>query len=880
MERNADQVTAAIADARSAADAAGFGDRDARGDDLDVDPADRPKVSYAFDLDGLTNAPDVADIEIALEAVPGVRARIVYPKATAWITAPDTVDPDELVGIIAGFGVTAVLTDLSLRRRILRAMPGEGLAQRTDRRERRSRRGMSWKVRRHLEEEARQLEKARNAGFLNEDPERIREPEHATPDDVLFTARELLTPTRLVVALLLSIPVLILAYVPDQQFDGWQWASLALAAPVVTWCAWPFHRALVGGLRRGLTALDGASSVAIIASVIWSLVMLLLTPAGDLDWRSYPEWFAFHHSRITDGELFLDVACGMTVLLLAGRLLTMRTRVSLLDEVEARRPGPHHPVLVVPKGRGPGTGTGTGAGSAPTDERIPLQEVNVGDDVVITAGEIIPVDGMVVGGSCTVERSMIATSEDEHEAVKVNSYVYAGTRNLDGRIKVRVVYTGHRTRLAAIQQWVAGANRKQNQSTLLSTRTASLLIPAALGVAAIDFALWVLIAGNFNAAFATALAVLASVAPVAIALSPALAIRHGVEAAARNGVLFRDGATIRRTETVDAVVFNRVGTLAETDMAVETITADRGENPELVLRVAGALALESDHPVSRALVRAAREARDAGAGGEEIPHWIDVTHAEMDAEGGFSGLVDLPMKDTDGSTHLTQVEARLWRPQNMSELHGRLAAAAVAGGTPLVVRWKGRDRGVITLHDTVKDDAQDAVTELGDLGVDTIMLSRDTYPVARRFADRIGIDQVLAGIAPAKKPQSVRALHTRGSTVAMVGDVSVTDTLRVADVGILMGTDDQVDRAAQSGHEDVDVIVLRPDVSAVPQLIWHARRVCRIIDHNIIFAWTYNGLALVASVAGILHPMAATVLMLGSSLLIEARSNSARNFPR
>ncbi|WIM73119.1 hypothetical protein QP028_05660 [Corynebacterium suedekumii] len=139
MERNADQVTAAIAEARSAADAAGFGDRDARGDDPDIDPADRPKVSYGFELEGLTNAPDVADMEIALEAVPGVRARIVYPKATAWITAPDTVDPDVLVEIIAGFGITAVLTDLSLRRRVLRAMPGEGLAQRSDRRDRRER---------------------------------------------------------------------------------------------------------------------------------------------------------------------------------------------------------------------------------------------------------------------------------------------------------------------------------------------------------------------------------------------------------------------------------------------------------------------------------------------------------------------------------------------------------------------------------------------------------------------------------------------------------------------------------------------------------------------------------------------------------------------
>jgi len=373
------------------------------------------------------------------------------------------------------------------------------------------------------------------------------------------------------------------------------------------------------------------------------------------------------------------------------------------------------------------------------------------------------------------------------------------------------------------------------------------------------------------------------VAPVALALSPALAIRHGIEAAARNGILFGDGATVRRAEMIDTVIFNRVGTLAENDMHVESVTAAHGENPELVLRVAGALALESDHPVSRALVKAAREARDTGAGGDDVPHWIEVSHAEDDGQGSFRGLVDLPIRGADDTVTTTQVEAILWRPRTMSDLHGRLAAAVVSGGTPIVVRWKGKDRGVISLHDNVKPDAEVAVEQLEQLGIETVMLSRDTYPVARRYADRIGISQVLAGIAPARKPHTVRAVHTQGATVAMVGDVSVMSSLRVADVGILMGdtdTSDAVDHITHAGHPDVDVIILRQDVSAIPQLIAQSRRVCRIIDTNIIFAWTYNGIALLASVAGVLHPMAATVLMLGSSLFIEARSNSARAFRR
>ncbi len=867
MDRN-DQVTSALEEARAAARAVGI--------DVDTGPLqvddDRPKVSYAFELEGLTDAPDVADIEVALEEIPGVRARVVFPKATVWITAPDTVDPDDLAAVIACFGVRATLTDSSLRRRIMRPDPVE----RTRPKVRASR--LPWKYRRHLQDEERNLERARRSGFLLEQEERERL-EAAQPRDLLFTARDLLTPTRFIVSLILAVPVLFMSHLQPLQFDGWQWLSLGLALPVVTWGAWPFHRAMVGGARRGLTALDAASSVAVIAATIWSIVMLLFTPAGDLGWNSTPHWFAFQQQRIVDGELFLDVACGMTVLLLAGRLLTMRTRVSLLEEVDSRRPGPQHMVLVAPKTRA----AGTPARSRAEEEWIPLQEVNVGDDIIILPGELIPVDGTVVGGSCTVNRGLINTGGRDNEQVKVNSYVHAGSRNLDGRIKVRVVHTGHRTRLAAIHRWVEEANIKQHRSTLLSTRTAAMLIPAALSLAALDFLLWVLIAGNFNAAFATSLAVLASVAPVALALSPALAIRHGIEAAARHGILIRDGATIRRMEMVDTVIFNRVGTLAENVMTVESVTAARGENPELILRVAGALALESDHPVSRALVKAAREARDTGAGGDDVPHWIEVAHAESDGAGTFRGLIELPVTAPDGTVTMTQVEASLWRPRTMSDLHGRLAAAVVSGGTPLVVRWKGRDRGVISLHDTVKDDAQEAVEQLEQQGIETVMLSRDTYPVARRYADRIGVSQVLAGIAPAKKPQTVRAVHTQGATVGMVGDVSVLSSLRVADVGILVGdgdAGDEVDQITHSGHPDVDVIVLRQDVSAIPELIAQSRRVCRIIDQNILFSWVYNGVALVASVAGVLHPMAATVLMLGSSLLIEARSNSARTFRR
>lgn len=860
IDSTSDRVAHSIDSAVEAARAAGIDMSPESPSSINLE--ERPKTSYTFELDGLPDAPDIGEIELALEKLPGVRARLVQPKKIAWVSAPDITDPSEIVKVIERFGVRATMTDASLRRRIAILRTGSAAATRRHNRGVKSAPGA---LRRHYADEAKALESARTAGFLN-DPANIarREP---VDQDVLFTSRDLITRTRLVVAFVLAVPVVLVSYFSELQFPGWQWVALAMSAPVVLWCALPFHRALVGGVRRGLTALDGASSLAILVAFVWSIVLLVATPAGDIGWVSEPKWFAFNHSRLSDGELFLDVACGMTVLLLAGRLWTMRSRTSLLEEMDSRRVDPATMVPVAGRNRSTGV---------VTEKMLPLAEVNTGDDIELHEGEIVPVDGTVIGGSCRLQPGLVDARESRD--IKVGSVVYSGARILKGNIKVRVERTGHRTRTAAIRRWVQDATERQNHATFLSTRTASWLIPAALVLAVVDFAAWVIITQNWNAAMATALAVLASVAPTALALSPALAVRLGIESAARNGIMVRDGSCLRALEKIDTVIFNRVGTLVQPEMHVETVTAERGENPDMVLRVAGALAMESDHPASQALVRAARAARDHDQGGSEIPHWIEVSHYEITPEGNFKARIEITAEE-HGEEVTQQVEAVLWRPNNLSSLRGRLATAATIGGTPIVVRWKGKDRGVITLYDPVKDDAVDAITRLEDMGLETVMLSRDTYPVSRRFADLLGISRVLAGIVHSEKPGAVRALHTQGATIALVGDHSVRHVLRVSDVGILMGAGDNLD-IERDVREDLSVVVVRDDVSAIPQLVELARRVCAIIDRNIIYSWIYNVVVMLIAVAGLLHPMAATVLMLGASVFVEARSHSAKRFPQ
>lgn len=867
-------VFEAITLARSAALKAGVGVNAERHTPEDAEEqAPARKVSLAFELENLEGAPSLIPIEKALEEIPGVAATIVYPSATAWISANEGEDPEGLIRVFERFGVSAHLTTSSLIRRSHRLAGDHSHQKRLEHsRSRGDSRRISPRVRQHARQEKTQVLRAREAGFLSRRRGSNPAGDIGATGDVLFTARALITPLRFWLSLPLALFVLVISSTPSLQFDYWQWVTAAMSLPVVTWGAWPFHRAAAGGVRRGLSALDATSSVAVLAAYAWSSAMLIFTPAGDPGWRSNLTWFAFNYGVHSESEVFFDVACGITVLLLGGRLLARRTaQSSLLAELERLQIDPQRPVTVVRKHK---------LTRKPAELQIPLQEVRVNDDVIVPPGSVIPVDGVIIGGGTRIAASIIMGHDQR--TVKVQDKVFAGVLNLEREIKVRAVRTGHRTRIAAVSRWVREATVKENRHNRAALRSAATLVPVALTLAVGDFILWALITGNVNAAFLTALSILAGVGPMSLALSTALATRNSVEAAARQGILVSSGETLRIIDDVDTVIFNRLGTLTDGVMNVETVTADKGEDPELVLRVAGALAMESDHPVSQALVRAAREARDTGAGGEDIPHWIEVGTVDITEEGSFHGTVEVPLRDSDGVIRLRAVEALLWRPSSMTEVRSqlspRLAAAAISGGAPLIVRWKGRDRGVITLHDQERFDAQDAITDLEDLGVETVMLSRDTYPVARRFADGLGITHVLAGIAPGKKPQAVRAIHTRGSTVAMVGDSSVLDTLRVADVGMLMDVDDPAEIRDDSDDPAADVILLRREVSSVPRLFLLARRYVRLMNGNIVLAWGYNVVTVLAAMAGVLHPMAATVLMLASTVVIEWRSGWARRF--
>ncbi|MGO1990686.1 MAG: heavy metal translocating P-type ATPase [Corynebacterium sp.] len=856
-----DEVSRAIAEARKAARAAGLAP-----DDPD-DPEDAEAfehslrqgrqgrqgrggmrlTSFTFHLEGLESAAHAGRVEGALNVLPGVQARVVYSTSMAWVTAPESLKPDVLRNVMTDAGVESWLTVASLRRR------AERLARP---------RPASFYAHRHRENRARMALEGESFHQLGQGRRR-----HQVGTEVLYTSRNLITGARLLVALLFGLPVVVLQLVPSWQFDHWQWLCLGLATPVVLWSAWPFHRAMLGGLRRGMPALDAASSAAILLAYLYSLVELFTGPAGDPGWRAGNILISWGYQ--TDA-LFFDVACGCTILLLFGRLASRRTRLRsllALNMLSVERGGD---VTVVRKSRG----------GQPTKSVIPATEIRVGDDVLVGTGQVIPCDGEVVGGRSVVDAGPFSGGRGD-VPVEVGATVFAGSTNSGDPLKVRVNRTGSRTRVAAVRRWIAAAEREENRLEQLATRTASLLVPWAAVIAVIAGIAWWTASSSMTAAVSTTLTVLVAVAPVALALSTTLALRLGLARAASDGMLLRDTGTVHRLAAVDTIIFNRAGTLTKGPMNVVGVTPAKGEVGELVLRVAGVLSLESPHGVSRAIVRADRESRDSGAGGADVPHWLEAGPVEVDGKGVFTATVDLPVADPQtGEKALRPVQAQLWRPRDLSELTDpTLANAVLSGGTPLVVSWRGRTRGVINVADAVKPDAESSVHWLEDAGVETYMLSRDTYPVARRMADSIGISKVLAGIIPSQKAPAVRNVHAHGATVAMVGDQDVLDCLEVADVGILMGSADRLDNIGGE-HGEVrgldsagsDVVIIRDDVSVVAESVNLARHVRATVDWNLWLAWGYNILALVLAVSGLLNPLLATALMLGSSLLIEWRS--------
>jgi Cu+-exporting ATPase len=652
---------------------------------------------------------------------------------------------------------------------------------------------------------------------------------------------------RLLVSALLTIPVVALAMVRPWQFDGWQWLSLALAVPVVSWGAWPFHRAAWIQARHGTATMDTLISLGVLASFAWSLYALVLGDAGEIGMQMPFAWAPGATAGST--EIYLEVATGVTTLILAGRFL---------EGLAARRSGSALRALLELGAKDVARIETTPDGTLET--RVPIDQLHVGDLFVVRPGEKVATDGQVVDGRSAVDLSLL-TGEPVPVDVGPGAAVTGGTLNTSGRLVVRAERIGSDTALSQIARLVEQAQGGKADVQRLADRVAAVFVPAVVGVALSTLAMWLLIGQDVEAAFSAAVAVLIIACPCALGLATPTAVLVGTGRGAQLGILVKGPVVLESARRVDTVVLDKTGTVTEGRMQVVDVVGAEPTTAGEVLRLAAAVEASSEHPLAHAIVA-------AGAAATRLPRADAFTSA-----GGFGVVADV-----EGTA--VAVGRRTWVVDTEGYADdARLTAAArrleATGRTVVWVGWDGRARGLVALADTVKPTSREAVDLLRGLGLRPVLLTGDNTSAATAVALAVGIDSddVIAEVTSAEKVAVIDRLQSEGSVVAMVGDgVNDAAALVQADLGIALGTGTDV--AIEAG----DVTLVRGDLRTAADAVALSRATLRTIRGNLFWAFAYNIAAIPLAALGLLNPMFAAAAMALSSLFVVSNSLRLRRF--
>ncbi|MEU0946876.1 heavy metal translocating P-type ATPase [Streptomyces canus] len=748
-------------------------------------PAPAPVSEVELSIGGMTCASCAARIEKKLNRMDGVTATVNFATEKAKIAYPDGTDVAELIATVEKTGYTA------------QEPPAPALQSR------------------------------------EEGEGRATAP---VADTELLSLRQ-----RLFVSLALSVPVIAMAMIPSLQFDNWQWLSLTLAAPVVVWGAFPFHKAAWTNARHGAATMDTLVSIGTLAALGWSVWALFWGGAGMPAMR---HGFEFTVSR-GDGSssIYLEAAAGVTTFILAGRYLEARAKRKSGAALRALMELGAKDVSVLRGGR---------------KVHIPVGQLAVGDRFVVRPGEKIATDGTVVEGASAVDASML-TGESVPVDVRVGDAVTGATVNAGGRLVVEATRIGTDTQLARMAKLVEDAQNGKAEVQRLADRISGIFVPVVLFIAVATFGVWLGATGDTVSAFTAAIAVLIIACPCALGLATPTALMVGTGRGAQLGILIKGPEVLESTRRVDTVVLDKTGTVTTGRMTLQDVFTAPGVDETELLRLAGALEHASEHPIAQAIAAGAIER----AGSLPVPESF-----ENVAGLGVQGVVD-------GHAVLVGRDKLLkeWAIELPPKLAEAKAAAEAEGRTAVAVTWDGKACGVLTVADAIKETSAEAVAELRRLGLKPVLLTGDNQLVAESVARSVGIDEVIAEVLPQDKVDVVTRLQAEGRTVAMVGDgVNDAAALATADLGLAMGTG--TDAAIEAG----DLTLVRGDLRVAADAIRLSRRTLATIKGNLFWAFGYNVAALPLAAAGMLNPMIAGAAMAFSSVFVVTNSLRLRSF--
>lgn len=766
--------------------------------------------SVDLSVGGMTCASCVARVEKKLNKVAGVNASVNLATESAHVELSAPVDPQQLVAVVEKAGYSATVTKVE---------DGAVEAMR--------------------KQEARHLAHAAD----------LRR--------------------RLIVAATLSVPLMVISMVSAAQFYGWQWVVAALALPVVTWCAWPFHKAAFTNLRHGSTTMDTLVSLGVITATLWSLWALIFGGAGMLGMRMSMEFIPRAQSE--HAHMYFESAAWIVTFLLTGRLAEARVRHRSGDSLRK--------LLQL----GAKTAARVNADGSVTE--IPIDRLQVGDRFRVRPGEKIATDGVVVEGHSAIDASLL-TGESLPVDVSAGDEVTGATVNTSGTLVVRATRVGAGTTLSRIAQVVTAAQAAKAPVQRLADRVSSVFVPTVLALATLTFLGWLATGHNAQAAITAAVAVLVIACPCALGLATPTALLVGTGRAAQLGVVIRGPEVLESTRRIDTVVLDKTGTVTTGVMHLAqavffddaagaasdgATVVDLGQGASLspaqlqTLALAQALEIPSEHPVARAIVAGTQ------LDGVQAPQISEFTNH---AGRGVSATV----AHAAGQSTYAVVGKATWLSQqgvSLEQAEAQVRALEDTGATVVLVA-SGSDpkslrlRAALAVRDEPKPTTAKAISELKAMGLRPILLTGDNERAAKFIAAQVGIDDVIAQVLPEDKRDVVARLQSEGANVAMVGD-GVNDAAALAQagaagLGMAMGTGSDV------AIEAADITLVRADLEAVVAAIKVSRATLRIIKQNLFWAFAYNVAAIPLAMAGLLNPMIAGATMAMSSVIVVSNS--------
>ena len=646
---------------------------------------------------------------------------------------------------------------------------------------------------------------------------------------------------RLVGAIVLTVPVIAMAMIPALQFVYWQWASLALAAPVIIWAAWPFHKAAWTNLKHGTATMDTLISMGTSVALLWSVYALFFGTAGTPG-MTHPFEFTIAPS---DGaaNIYLEVGAGVTMFILAGRYFEKRSKRQAGAALRALLELGAKEVAVLRDG---------------VEVKIPTSDLQVGDEFIVRPGEKIATDGIVVSGSSAVDASML-TGESVPVEVREGDSVTGATVNAGGRLVVRATRVGSDTQLAQMAKLVEDAQTGKAEVQRLADTISGVFVPIVIVVAFITLGAWLGAGFPVAAAFTAAVAVLVIACPCALGLATPTALLVGTGRGAQMGILIKGPEVLESTRKVDTVVLDKTGTVTSGKMTLTDVITESGVDRAELLRFAGALEDSSEHPIAQAIAKGATQ--EVG----QLPTPEDFANVEGK---GVQGIVE-------GTPVVVGRESLLadWSQKLSPEVARAKAQAEGEGKTVVAIGWDGAARGILVVADTVKPTSAEAIRGLKEIGLTPVLLTGDNEAVARQIAAEVGIEEVIAEVLPKDKVDVVTRLQGEGKIVAMVGDgVNDAPALAQADLGLAMGTGTDV------AIEASDITLVRGDLRAAVDAIRLSRKTLSTIKTNLFWAFAYNTAAIPVAALGMLNPMLAGAAMAFSSVFVVGNSLRLRGF--